>query len=381
MSSKEIAKTTNKETKLPEKSKENFRGLKCLNCGHPIKLTDKFCANCSQKNSTKQLSISDFFNEFFSSLFTYDSRLRFTVKDLLFKPGVITKNYVAGQRLKYANPFRFYLSVSIIFFILQGFSSDDSSSLSEKDKDSFNEMIISSSKPEQNSKNIYFNSDSLQQEIDSIVQESSSLKEKRKDTITSYLSEAELDTIGWSNRLVERISMYRGFYNETKIKNPSKALDSLHHKQTRLNKWLYNKNDAIDRVLENPSDFFNYLMKKIPFFLFFFAPIYAFFFWILYSMKKYNYMEHLIFIFHIFSFVFLVGVLAYFPDLLLGNEAYIASILIFIVGPFYFYKALRNFYQQNRWLTIFKFIILNIVFFIGTLITATLFFTATAAIF
>ena len=98
--------------------------FKCLNCGHPLELTDKYCSNCSQLNSTKQLSINDFFQEFMSSIFTYDSRLRYTIKDLLLKPGTITRNYVNGQRLKYANPFRFFLSVSIIYFILQGFSSN-----------------------------------------------------------------------------------------------------------------------------------------------------------------------------------------------------------------------------------------------------------------
>jgi len=111
-----------KLTKRKSRKASIYKGLECLNCGCPLQLSDKYCPNCSQLNSTKQLSITDFFDEFFSSLFTYDSRLRFTIKDLLFKPGVITRNYVAGQRLKYANPFRFYLSISIIYFILQSFS-------------------------------------------------------------------------------------------------------------------------------------------------------------------------------------------------------------------------------------------------------------------
>ena len=98
-----------------------YRGVECLNCGHPLDLSDKYCPYCSQLNSTKQLSFTDFFAEFINSVVSYDSRLRYTVKDLLFKPGTITRNYINGQRLKYANPFRFYLSVSIIYFILQSF--------------------------------------------------------------------------------------------------------------------------------------------------------------------------------------------------------------------------------------------------------------------
>jgi len=95
-----------------------YRGVDCLNCGHPLDLTDRFCAYCGQLNTTKRLVLKDFFGEFFQSIFTYDSRFRYTLKDLLLKPGTITKNYVEGKRFTYANPFRFFLSLSIFYFIL-----------------------------------------------------------------------------------------------------------------------------------------------------------------------------------------------------------------------------------------------------------------------
>lgn len=362
-----------------------YKGLECLNCGCPLQISDKYCPNCSQLNSTKQLSITDFFDEFFSSLFTYDSRLRHTIKDLLFKPGVITRNYVAGQRLKYANPFRFYLSISIIYFILQSFSiGNDLDEINTDEASKINwDISTDSSENRTIPESTYFNSDSLNKEIDSIIKISNKAENiKKKDSIKTYLSEAKLDRMSWSSGLVERFGLYRDFYNNTEIKNANKALDSLKHPKSKLNKWLYNKNEAIDRAVENPSEFAEFLMKKIPFFLFFFAPFYAFFFWIIYSMKKYNYMEHLIFIFHIFSFVFLSGVIAYIPDyFLLGNEGYIAIIILVFIGPFYFYKALRNFYKQNRPHTLFKFILLNFIFFIGTSIGALIFFTATAVVY
>ena len=375
-----------------KKSKNNltkYRGPECLNCGRPLDLTDKFCPNCSQRNTTKQLSINDFFQEFLSSIFTYDSRLRFTIKDLLFKPGTITRNYVDGQRLKYANPFRFFLSVSIIYFIIQGLStsfgiSNDASSfkvdgetiITTKNLDSLLNKI-----PEKD--RMLTETDTLKKVLDSINQVNLVEVEETKiesDTITHYLSEAELDTLQWSNRTVERFFEYRKYYKNTKIKNPDTALDSLKHPKTRLNRWLYSKNEAIDRVTDDPYGFASYLMSKIPFFLFFFAPFFAFFFWIFYSMKKYNYMEHLIFIFHIFSFVFLLVLLCFIPDLIIGDSVFVAIALI-LIGPFYFYKALRNFYKQNRFYTILKFILLNIAFLIGSMITASIFFSISAAIY
>ncbi|MBV1923452.1 MAG: DUF3667 domain-containing protein [Flavobacteriaceae bacterium] len=382
----------NELSKSSSRKASKYRGPSCLNCGHPLDLTDKYCANCSQLNTTKQLSITDFFNEFFSSIFTYDSRLRYTLKDLLFKPGTITKNYVEGQRLKYANPFRFFLSVSIIFFIIQGLinnlglpNGDSAFKVNNNPIENVNEIKDEIKKAAKDN-NIITNPDSLTQIFDSIIQGEGStvsltelIKPKKKKN-TKYLTEADYDTIQWSNRTIERAFQYRKYYNDTKIKNPDAALDSLKHKKTKLNKWIYSKNDAIDRAVENPFGFANFLMGKIPFFLFFFAPFFAFFFWILYSKKKYNYMEHLVFIFHILSFVFLALLICLIPDLIFGTDAFMGITLAFI-GPFYFYKALRNFYKQNRFITIFKFVILNNIFFISATIAAIIFFTLTAAVY
>ena len=380
---------SNKLIKKPNNKLTKYRGAECLNCGRPLDFTDKFCPNCSQRNSTKQLSINDFLQEFMSSIFTYDSRLRYTIKDLLFKPGTITKNYVKGQRLKYANPFRFFLSVSIIYFLIQGLATslgiDDGNSAFKLNGDSINTTTnidsIINKLPEKDK--IKLKADSLKKELDPIITINSLdrlYSGKKTDTLPTYLSEAELDTINWSIAVVEKFVEYRKFYKNTKIKNTEIALDSLKHNKTGINKWIYSKNDAVDRVSENPYGFANYLMSKIPFFLFFFAPFFAFFFWIFYSMKKYNYMEHLIFIFHIFSFVFLLVLICFIPDLIIGNTIF-SAIAITFIGPFYFYKALRNFYKQSRLLTIFKFMLLNITFFIGSTIAALIFFSISAAVY
>jgi len=205
---------------------------------------------------------------------------------------------------------------------------------------------------------------------------------KKKDTIQTYdyISEEHLDTLHWVPRILTRFELYIDFYKTTNIKDPLKALDSLKHDNTKYNRWMYAKNEGIDQVRENPSDFFNYLIEKTPFFVFFFTPFYALFFWLIYSKKKYTYMEHMILIFHIFSFIFLVMLIIIVPDILLGNEI-LGGILFGIIGPFYFYKALRNFYKQNRLITIIKFIFLNIVFWVSATISGLIFFAITAAMY
>lgn len=422
-----------KPTKYKGRKAIEYRGAECLNCGHPLELSDVYCSYCGQLNTKKNLALTDFIAEFVGSIITYDSRFRFTLRDLMLKPGVITRNYVQGQRLKYANPFRFFLSVSIIYFLLQGIltsitgtntwfkdnssdnnkeinfgPSDNAKIFTKEDLDTINlDSILRTQSPELDlmlqNKNIpgMAQLDSVLKqtnpELDSIMQsedlptitEIDSLNKRynpfapndaKRDSL-DYISEADLDTLGWTMRSVERFMLYRDFYKLTDIKDPYRAMDSLKHSPSTYNRFVYSKNESIDRIIDNPSGFATYLMNKIPFFVFFFAPLYALFFLIFYAGSKKTYMEHLVFIFHIFSFVFVGMLLALLPDTFIFNDGVVMGIFLLLVGPFYFYKALRNFYKQSRFVTILKFIMLNIVFWIGVNITALIFFAISAAIY
>lgn len=85
-------------------------------------MSAKFCPNCSQANSTKKLSLKDFFDEFFASFISYDPKLLKTLSALLLKPGKITRDYINGKRVSYTNPFRFLLSLAIVYFLIINFT-------------------------------------------------------------------------------------------------------------------------------------------------------------------------------------------------------------------------------------------------------------------
>ncbi|CAM3516029.1 DUF3667 domain-containing protein [Aequorivita lipolytica] len=349
-----------------------YRGTKCLNCQQPLDISDVYCPYCSQLNSNKQLSAKDFFGEFLNSIVVFDSRLRNTLKDLLFRPGIITRNYVKGQRLKYANPFRFFLSVSIIYFLLNSLiqvfqpnTEIDQLNLNGSSSDIITLDSLRQNFPANPSKNI-------------IVADSLKNEESKKNF--ESISEEALDTMSFTESYIERFSLYNKYYEKTKIKSPAVAFDSLHHQNTAFNRWVYSKNATLEKIQEKPSEFINYVISKIPFFLFFFTPFFALFFWLIYSRKKYTYIEHTIFIFHIFSFIFLAMLLFLIPDLIIGKNFLVGCLFIFI-GPIYFYKALRNFYGQSRPLTLIKFVFLNTVFVIGLTLAATIFVVASAAIY
>ncbi len=381
-----------KPVKYQSRKAEIYRSPTCLNCGAELRLTDKYCPQCSQLNTTKQLSLKDFFGEFFSSIFVYDSRLRYTLKDLLFKPGVITRNYVNGQRLKYANPFRFFLSISIVYFLLQGlilsFTSNNNNIHFNSENNSFNYSLNDYDKLKEElkkeiekDKSNPVNADSILSFLDSLKVVNSqvdSLKKEKKKLV--FVTQKELDTVGNLKSIALKFKTYRDFYQQTKIKNPILALDSLNHKKTNVNIWLYNKNDAIERFKNNPLGFVTYIMNKIPFFLFFFAPVFALFFWLLYSKKKHTYMEHLVFIFHIFSFIFLALLISLLVETIIKTDI-LTGLIFSLIGPFYFYKALRNFYKEDRIITLIKFLFLNLIFVFGASFAAAFFILTTAAFF
>tara|TARA_R110001632_G_scaffold89396_4_gene192733 strand:- start:268 stop:1437 length:1170 start_codon:yes stop_codon:yes gene_type:complete len=388
-----------KETLVKTGSRKamQYRGVECLNCAHPLDLTDRFCAYCGQLNTTKRLTIIDFFNEFVLSVFTYDSRFRHTLKDLLFKPGTITRYYVNGKRFHYANPFRFFLSASIFYFIILGalsFFNEGNSNLFTDNGGVSNGINVTDSIP--NIDQIKLPpvlgkemEDKLNKDIKKVVTEyNEDTREARakKDSIVNeytyeYMSEKELEDKDYISKVANKVKLFSDFYRTTKISNTKKALDSLKYSHSKTNIWLYEKNEVYERVEKNPVRFAQYLASKTPFFLFFFAPLFALFFWLIYSKKKFNYMEHLVFIFHIFSWVFVILLICLPIDSLLPTSNLLAGILLGLIGPFYFYKALRNFYKQKRFKTIIKFVFLNVVFMISTSLFALVFFALTAAFY
>ena len=99
---------------------KNIRGNKCLNCEIDISEDDNFCSNCGQVNDLKKVSLKQYLAAYFDDFLSFDGRLLNTVVALIFKPGYVTKNYVEGRRISYVNPFRLYINITILFFLLIG---------------------------------------------------------------------------------------------------------------------------------------------------------------------------------------------------------------------------------------------------------------------
>jgi hypothetical protein len=361
-----------------------YRGNNCSNCGTALEITDKYCHQCGQINSTKKLALTDFFEEFLSSFISYDNRIWRTISGILFKPGKITKEYCEGRRVHYANPFRFFLTVSIVFFLLVQIIVNWNGSLEDFKIKNENTPFLQMENDSLTSKEVALEltktRDSLRKSGDQL---SSSLLTKiieQQDTSSirqvgpsSYISQEELDQKDFISEYYHQTAAYMDHYQVHKNMTVEQALKDLNHRNDKTNRLRYLKAINFQGINKNPSLAVTMLIPKVPLFLFFFAPVISLFLWLIYMRSNYNFMEHLVFTFHLFTFIFLS------LFLLLGLKSAtfgwvdLALPFIAFVGPFYLYKAMRNFYQQNRWKTIVKFVFINFVFLILFTISSAVF--------
>ncbi|MCL6275154.1 DUF3667 domain-containing protein [Muricauda sp. 2012CJ35-5] len=365
-----------------------FRGTECLNCGHILDISDKYCPNCGQANSIKKLVLKDFWDEFFSSLINYDSKLLKTLAALLLRPGSITKDYIQGKRVTYTNPFRFLLSLAFLYFLLFAYNN----SFSELDKAAENlNGNINSSVP------VSFDLSSGQLTADSTL---------IKEQVTKSLQ--EMDSMGLSDapatqqiQYLDSLGVFSGRYLENEankdsimLADPKKyyegirgnsgfggyaekmeffsnmirfdSLTSFEEAKTKYEiggglstRMAYNSTSSLLRVIKEPGTFLNATLSKLPFVIFFFLPLFTVFIWMVYIRKKYTYTDHLIFSFHNQSLLFILLILSLIIDLLFSTSTMWIFLLIFSV---YLYKSMRNFYGQGRIKTILKYFFLNSIF-------------------
>lgn len=88
----------------------------CGNCGAAVSY--HYCAVCGQETTLHVPSAREFIHEFVGHYVALEGRLWKTLAFLLFKPGKLTAEYLAGRRVRYVEPLRVYLSLSILFFAL-----------------------------------------------------------------------------------------------------------------------------------------------------------------------------------------------------------------------------------------------------------------------
>jgi hypothetical protein len=95
---------------------------RCRNCGHDLSslLEAKFCPACGQETDTSPPTLREFINHFFGNYIAVKGGFPQTLWRLISRPGALTKDYLEGRKRRYMLPFRLYLTISVISFLVFG---------------------------------------------------------------------------------------------------------------------------------------------------------------------------------------------------------------------------------------------------------------------
>ena len=91
---------------------------RCQSCDCSLEEDANYCNNCGQKRIDKLPSMKELLGDFFSNIWSLDSKLFRTLGTLLFRPGKLTLCYLQGTRKHYYTPFKLFLFWLTISFLL-----------------------------------------------------------------------------------------------------------------------------------------------------------------------------------------------------------------------------------------------------------------------
>ena len=89
---------------------------KCLNCGSQV--LGNYCHSCGQHTREHNQGVWQFVLEFLEEFIRFDSKFLRTIVPLIIKPGFLTREWVAGKRVRYISPLKLYISLSAICFLM-----------------------------------------------------------------------------------------------------------------------------------------------------------------------------------------------------------------------------------------------------------------------
>lgn len=286
----------------------------CLNCRHVVE--QKFCPNCGQENTDTRKTFHHLFIHFFEDLTHYENAFWKTIRNLLFKPATLTKEYLSGRRLSYLAPVRLYIFISFITFLMIALFPGEVNDIKTSD-----------------------------------LNHKTGKKEVPKNIFTGDLSDLKPgDDFDDFTKNVDSIQ---------KFAPEEKKLDGFSYwliKKVQYVKEHNTKKEIIEKFTES-------FVHNIPKVLFIVMPFFAFFLWIFHNKKKWYYFDHGIFTLHYFSFLLLIFLILFIIRKLAGlfgenNPLTFISDITDFVGfiwmCYYFYPAHHRFYGESRWVSFIK---------------------------
>jgi ABC-type multidrug transport system fused ATPase/permease subunit len=361
-------------------------GGACLNCGTP--LVGPHCHQCGQAGHVHR-TLGAFWHDLAHSVLHFDGKMWRTLPLLAWRPGELTRRYVAGERARFVSPMALFLfSVFLMFAVFSsiggpfgGGSSSDQTPAQEQ--------------AEARREYVQERSEGLQELKEARAERAQRAAEKR--------STATAD--GRIRRLEANLALKERLFNQAMAlvdAQEKEAIDKARAEQAKavagparkaaeqadkgdlvvltgadsLNAWF---NHALKKAKENPSLLVYKLQTNAYKFSWALIPISVPFVWLLFlhrrPYRRYRAYDHTVFVTYSIAFMSL-GVIALSVLRMLGSPEVVAGLAMMFVPPLHIYRQLRGAYELSRWSALWRTVaLINFAF-----VAAGLFFTLLLAL-
>lgn len=327
----------------------------CLNCG--TTLSGQYCGNCGQRSRSRLISIWELLRDAFGDLLELDSRVWRTLIPLITRPGKLTRDYLEGRRARYMPPFRTYLVLSIVFFLVAFFDPREQLGILFEPEEEVAEVSEEDAQ----------NAAEIRQEILRELTEEGIISGDQPD-LDESTGEAATDEDEGGIRIT--------LDNGDGESEDNCDLDDFD--ESDMPQWLASRltkerlKIVCERVIaDDGKAFLGKLLDNVPAALFILLPLMAFILKLLYPLSKRYYVEHLLFVVHFHAFFFLILILQILFSrlgMLVGLPEPAVDITVFAVSlyvPVYLYKSMRRVYEQSHLASAPKFLLLMLAYFGG----------------
>lgn len=283
----------------------------CLNCG--TKLKGPYCFECGQKSHVHR-SVRGFLQDFVQGLFNFEGKFWHTLPMLVWRPGELTRRYIAGERARFISPVALYLFTVFAMFAVLNFTG------------ALNPTAA---------KNL---PNAVKTGITDDQRALAKLEMKRKIEAAAGKSVTDLDT---------KIAKHQADIAEAQKILSGNLVTTDPGDETPS--WI---KPFIKNVRENPELVSMRVQDAASKYSWMLIPISVPFMWLLFPLRrKYNTYDHTVFVTYSLSFMMMLVVAG---GLLVAAGLSGWAGLLFFVPPFHMYRHLKQTYELGRFSAIIR---------------------------
>lgn len=309
----------------------------CLNCGTP--LAGSYCSACGQKAHVHR-SLRAFMGDFVAGIMNFEGKFWRTLPMLAWRPGEMTRRYIAGERARFISPVALYLFTVFAMFAVLNFTGTFDSGGGP-----IRGAGIQSG---------------LNAEIASEQVKLANIEKQRATAAASGKDLADLDRQIASRK--ENIAEMQ--------KVLSGEVFTIDEGDEDAPAWV---RPLVEQARENPELLTTNIQDAASKYSWLLIPISVPFLWLLFPLRRRSMYDHTVFVTYSLSFMMMLVIAG--GLLVAGGMPGLAS-LLFFVPPFHMYRQLKGAYQLGRWGALMRtFALVTFAF-----IAAALFMVATVAI-